>query len=172
MKHFIYLFMLLFIGIISAQTFTMYEKIPFLKGKSYSKPFVYDVDKTDGDSLDLFIGASLGNVHHLKLDPLTGSTKYITHNFTSIYVGGSGTPRYSAPCIYDISSADGDLVDMLIGEKDGNISHYKIDPVTMTASLITDNFNAIDVGKYSAPFICDLRTKKGYVRAKYYFSYD
>jgi len=208
MKNFICLLTVLFLTeLISAQTFEEYAEIPFLGGRNHSKPLIYDVDKSDGDSLDLFIGESY--ISHYKLDPVTMTTTLITENFDSIGRGGQRAPSIydatltdgeldlfigewsgeinyykldpvtmtttlisdnygaidvgyrSTPFIYDISSSDGNLLDLFIGEQDGNINYYKLNPTTMTTSLITENFNSIDVGMYSAPCIYDVSSTDG-----------
>ncbi len=61
----------------------------------------------------------------------------------------------SAPALTDI---DGDgLLDMLIGMSNGQISHHEqISAGSGIFTYITDDFNSIDIGAYSAPAIVDL----------------
>ncbi|MBN1338287.1 MAG: choice-of-anchor D domain-containing protein, partial [Bacteroidales bacterium] len=73
-----------------------------------------------------------------------------TVNFNSIDVGS-----YSAPALTDL---DGDgLWDLIIGEQDGNLNHYEqISQYSLNFSLVTGNFNSIDIDTYSIPHITDL----------------
>ncbi|UCE08599.1 MAG: T9SS type A sorting domain-containing protein, partial [bacterium] len=60
-----------------------------------------------------------------------------------------------APCIIDLDS-DG-LLDMIVGEQDGDLHHYEQDAVGSTGfTLLSDSLSGIDVGDYSAPSFTDL----------------
>jgi len=113
-----------------------------------SAPFVIDID--GNGLLDLIVGESDGNLNHFE-QVAAGSTDFtlITENFNGINVG-----LYSVPFIADI---DGDgLLDMLVGELDGNINHYEQDAIgSSTFNLESSDFNDIDVGSYSTPILTD-----------------
>jgi len=115
----------------------------------YSAPAFTDID---GDGLvDLLVGDYYGNLFHYEQDELySESFSLITETFNSIDVGD-----YAAPVFTDL---DGDsLLDLLIGEKDGNINHYEQDAVNSDSfTLVTENFNSISVGTRSKPCITDI----------------
>ncbi len=106
----------------------------------------------DGDGrLDLLIGEYDGNINHYEQDSVnSASFTYVTNNFNGIDVG-----VLSAPVTTDLN---GDrLLDLLIGEQDLKIDYYKQDagnPASFT--LVTDDFNGINVGLYSTPAFTDL----------------
>jgi hypothetical protein len=62
---------------------------------------------------------------------------------------------YSTPHFTDL---DGDgLLDMIVGERYGNLYHYEQDSENSTSfTFITNNFNSIDVGTNSTPNFTDL----------------
>ncbi|MCD4736756.1 MAG: LamG domain-containing protein, partial [Bacteroidales bacterium] len=112
-------------------------------------PYFADID---GDGLlDLILGESPGNLNHYKQDS-TNSTSFslITNNFNSIDVGGQSAPTFT--------DLDGDnLLDLIIGEWDGNLNHWEQDSKNSTTfSLISESFNSIDVGNRSMPALTDL----------------
>ncbi|MFA6981042.1 MAG: FG-GAP-like repeat-containing protein [Ignavibacteriaceae bacterium] len=74
----------------------------------------------------------------------------VTSTFCSIDVGSN-----AVPAICDI---DGDgLQDLIIGNTDGILSHYEQTAVhSTTFTLITNNFNSIDIGYESEPVFTDL----------------
>jgi len=114
-----------------------------------SAPTFTDLD--GDDLLDLIIGESYGNLNHYEQDS-ENSTSFslITENFNSINVGYSSTPSFI--------DLDGDgLLDLIIGETDGNLYHYEQDFENSTSfSLVTENFDSINVGLESAPTFTDL----------------
>ncbi len=116
-------------------------------GISDSAPAVTDLD---GDGLiDILVGESQGQILHYEQD-VAGSTSFtrLSSAFSSIDVG-----TYATPCVVDL---DGDgLLDLLVGEKDGNINHYE-QAGSGTFDLVTATFNAIDVGRYAAPTTTDI----------------
>ena len=116
-----------------------------------SAPFFTDLDN-DG-LLDMIIGEYNGNVNHYEQDATDSDIfSLISESFNSIYVG-----IYSTLSCVDIDNDD--LLDLIIGEWDGNLNHYEQDAVGSTFfSLITDTFNGIDVGFASVPYFTDLDT--------------
>ncbi|MDP8211015.1 MAG: FG-GAP-like repeat-containing protein, partial [Candidatus Stygibacter australis] len=115
----------------------------------YSEPTFTDLD---GDSLlDMIIGEGDGKINHYE-QIAENSTSFVlvTENFNSIDVGS-----YSVPTFTDL---DGDgRLDMLIGERYGNIYHYVQNAENSTSFvLVTENFNSINVGQFSKPTFTDL----------------
>lgn len=127
----------------------------------------------DGD-VDMIVGDSEGKVH-LFTNNGNGNFSLAQANLSSIDVG-----EYAAPQLFDLNG-DG-LLDLIIGEKDGNLNYYEN---TGTASspvftLITQNLGNVQVKKwwdyqgYSYPFFFrhgqDIRllcgSKSGYI---YYY---
>ncbi len=106
----------------------------------------------DGDGrLDMLIGEHDGNIHHYEQDAVNSTSfSLVTDNFNGIDVGSDAAPTFT--------DLDGDgLLDMLIGERNGNINHYEQDAVNSTSfTLVTNNFNGIDVGYNSIPTFTDL----------------
>jgi cold shock CspA family protein len=70
--------------------------------------------------------------------------------FEGIDVGNSGVPK--------LIDLDGDgLLDMIVGEDSGKLLHYEQTSVhSMSFSLVTTNFNSIDVGQLSSPAFTDI----------------
>ncbi len=114
-----------------------------------SVPTFTDLD--DDNLLDMFVGASSGNINHYEQNAVNSTSfTLVTSTFNAIKVGDK-----SAPTFTDLDS-DG-LLDMLIGENVGNISHYEQNAVNSTSfTLVTSAFNAIDVGDFSTPTFTDL----------------
>jgi len=113
-----------------------------------SSPEFTDID---GDGLlDLLIGEQDGNLNHYEQDGLNSTSfYYVTDNFNSINVGENSSPTFT-----DIDS-DG-LLDLIIGEQNGNLNHYEQDAINSTSfSYVTDNFNSIDIGTASSPVFQD-----------------
>ncbi|UCE18986.1 MAG: VCBS repeat-containing protein [Gemmatimonadota bacterium] len=132
-----------------AQTFTEVTEGGWGQGINDSKPFFTDLDN-DG-LLDLIIGEYDGSLHHYEQDAGQSiSFTLISRFFNSIDVG-----IFAAPTITDLES-DG-LVDLLIGEQDGNLNHYEqVAANSDSFALVTDTFNDIDVGDKSVPFCVDV----------------
>ncbi|MBT4722155.1 hypothetical protein HOB30_00155, partial [Candidatus Falkowbacteria bacterium] len=116
---------------------------------SYSKPTFIDLDN-DG-LLDMLVGEESGNINHYEQDYSNSSSfSLITDSFNSIDVGS-----HSAPTFADLD--DDGLLDMLIGKDNGRIYHYEQDEInSLSFTLITEYFNSIDVGDYSAPTFTDI----------------
>jgi len=116
---------------------------------SYSAPIFTDID---GDGLlDMFLGEQLGNINHLEQNAVNSTSfTLITESFNGIDVG-----LYSTPTFTDLNG-DG-LLDMFVGEADGNINHYEQDALNSPSfTLVTESFEEIDVGSRSAPSFTDL----------------
>ncbi len=116
---------------------------------SYSTPTFTDLD---GDSLlDLVIGEYGGELNHYEQSS-DGSTvfTFISEDFSGVAVG-----YHAVPCFTDL---DGDgLIDMVVGESDGNLNHYEQSTSgSTTFNLVSENFNGIDVGYFSAPIFRDM----------------
>ena len=116
---------------------------------AYSSPTFTDFD---GDGLlDLIIGESIGNLNHYEQDAINaGSFSLITTSFNAIDIYNLSNPTFT--------DLDGDgLLDLIVGEASGNLNHYEQDAIKSGSfSLITESFNAIDVGYCSIPAFTDL----------------
>jgi uncharacterized protein (DUF2141 family) len=106
----------------------------------------------DGDGLlNLLIGRHDGGIQHYEQVAQNSLTfSLVEFTFNEIDVGDKAIPAFT-----DI---DGDgLLDLLIGEFEGNLNHYEQDTeYSLAFSLVTTDFNNIDVGSYSAPAFTDL----------------
>ncbi|MCK4312209.1 MAG: choice-of-anchor D domain-containing protein, partial [Candidatus Cloacimonetes bacterium] len=116
---------------------------------SNSSPTFTDLD---GDGLlDLIIGEAISNLNHYEQNSENSTIfSYVTDNFNSIDVGVCSIP------VFTDLAGDG-LLDLLIGEYDGNLNHYEqVTENSTSFSLISQNFNSIDVGDRSTPTFTDL----------------
>jgi len=109
------------------------------------------IDLDNDNLLDLIVGEYSGNLNHYEQDAPNSTTfNLITDNFCEIDVGAN-----SAPYIIDIDNNG--LLNLLIGEHEGNINHYEQDAAGSTNfSLVIENFSEIDIGRRSAPCFTDL----------------
>ena len=118
---------------------------------THSSPTFVDID-ADFD-LDLFIGQENGKISFYRNDgiPQEPSWTPVPENYDSIGVG-----EYSVPTFADLD-LDGDF-DLLIGSGEGKIFFYRNDGTPQADSFvfITDYYDSIDVGNWSAPVLCDL----------------
>ncbi len=106
----------------------------------------------DGDGLlDLIIGELNGGLYHYEQTSLNGSLfNLVSNSFNNISVGSNSKPAFS-----DLDHNG--LLDLVIGNADGLIHHYQQDSAnSLTFSLVSDNFNGIDVGNNSAPVFEDI----------------
>ena len=116
-------------------------------------PTICDLDN-DG-LLDILIGKGDGTISHYEQD-FYFPTDFLTvsTNFNSIDVGSS-TSASAAPTVTDLDN-DG-LLDLIVGESTGNLNHYEqVALNSLNFSLVTENFNSIDVGNQSAPYFLDI----------------
>lgn len=130
-----------------------------LRQKSYYNitPTFGDIDG-DGDT-DMLLGETNGMLIHYENTAGTGNAPvftFITDNYKTIDIGSNSTPN-----LIDIDR-DNDL-DLLIGEKDGNINYYQNTGTAGSANfvLITDSLGKINTKNgtssgYSAPYVTDL----------------
>ncbi|MBL7818414.1 MAG: VCBS repeat-containing protein [Saprospiraceae bacterium] len=76
-------------------------------------------------------------------------------NLVSAGFNGVNVSNYAGPTFADLD-ADG-LLDLLVGKQDGTLSHYEQASANSASfNLVSNNFNTIDVGEFSRPFITDL----------------
>ncbi|MCD4818033.1 MAG: LamG domain-containing protein, partial [Candidatus Cloacimonetes bacterium] len=106
----------------------------------------------DGDGLlDLLIGENAGNINHYEQNSINSiDFSLVTESFNSLDVGAGSSPAFT--------DLDGDgLLDLLIGEWDGNIYHYEQNSINSTGfTIVTDSFNSINVGQHADPTFADL----------------
>lgn len=115
----------------------------------YATPRFVDLD--NDELLDLIIGAEEGNIIHYEQDT-EGSMDFstVTDNFNGIDVGAISTP-----CFTDLD--DDGLLDMIIGVNVGHLQHYEQNSSGSDQfSLVSENFNEIDVGAQACPVFTDL----------------
>lgn len=115
------------------------------------KPTFVDID-ADGD-LDMFIGGEDGRISFFRNDGIKDQPRwsFISDFYDSIEVG-----EKSAPFFADIDD-DGDF-DLFVGNKEGMITFYQNDGDSSFPFWIkiTDNYDSIDVGEKSVPFLVDI----------------
>lgn len=124
--------------------------LPFTT-KGFNHPVFADLDNdTDRDMiLGVALGADIDNLRFLRND--SGIFIQETQNLISQIDIGTG----SKPALADLDS-DGDI-DLLIGGNQGQLKHYENTGNSLFPSLnaVTNNFEGIDVGSYSAPALVD-----------------
>ncbi|OGE85145.1 MAG: hypothetical protein A2Y39_02265 [Candidatus Delongbacteria bacterium GWF2_40_14] len=105
----------------------------------------------DGDGLiDMLICGGTDYVQHYEQSSHNSTSMILrSSSFNSIYIPSNCTPTFT--------DLEGDgLIDLLIGDFDGNIRHYEQSAINSTGfSAITHNFNSIDVGDRAAPAFAD-----------------
>ncbi len=132
-----------------SQTFTEIFDYGWGQGLKDSKPFFIDIDQDN--LLDLIIGEYDGTLNHYEQSSVNSSQfTLISQSFNDIRVG-----IFAAPVFTDLDS-DG-LLDLIIGEQDGNLNHYEQTSVgSYEFVLITEFFNNIDIQDKSVPAFLDL----------------
>jgi len=100
---------------------------------------------------DMIVGTSDGILKHFEQDAF-GSSLF---NLVSDTLSGIDVGSNSTPILIDLN---GDaLIDMFIGDYNGKIHQYRQQGLgSPDFTLVTDNFNDIDVGDESAPALIDL----------------
>lgn len=133
----------------SAQSYTEIFTDGWGQGRRFTRPCITDLDN-DG-LLDLLLGDHEVGIHHLE-QTAAGSMQFshISTGFSGIDAGNRPAPT--------ITQLDNDeRLDLIIGMQNGTISHYEQDiPGSLTFSLVTENFNGIDVEGYATPEFTDL----------------
>ncbi|MCD4796750.1 MAG: FG-GAP-like repeat-containing protein, partial [Candidatus Cloacimonetes bacterium] len=149
MKKFVIILFVLVSAILFAQEYNEYNEFGWGQDMSRSKPAFIDIDN-DG-LLDMIVGEQDGDLSHYE-QSAAGSTEFvlITTTFDDINVG-----EYPTPTFTDIDN-DG-LLDLIIGERAGNLNHYEQQSIgSYEFGLIATNFNSIDVGSESVPTFTDI----------------
>jgi len=120
-------------------------------GVNYSRPDWVDIDN-DGD-YDLMIGAEHGGMHFYRNIGTASSPSWL---FVTEFYENIDIENRCSQAFVDIDN-DNDY-DILIGEQDGNINFYRNvgSPTNDTFVLVTENYNGINVGSFSAPVCCDI----------------
>lgn len=120
-------------------------------GVNYSRPFWVDID-ADND-YDLFVGGEHGGMHFYRN---IGNASNPSWSFVEEFYADIDVDNRSSQAFVDI---DGDSdYDLFIGEQRGAIFYYRNEgtPTSDSFVFITDAYEGIDVGSYSAPIFCDI----------------
>ena len=113
-------------------------------------PTLYDID--GNGLLDLIVGKSFAGIHHYE-QVNTNSYLFRLRNdeFNNNMNVGQGQQ-------FAFTDLDGDsLLDMIVGEGDGNLNHFvQNSPNDTIFTLVNNNFNNIVVGFYASPTFTDI----------------
>ncbi len=134
---------------VSGQTYTEIIEGGWGQGRRFIRPCFTDLD--DNGLLDLLLGENEGGIRHLEQDS-PGSISFVSRsiNFSGIDAGDRATPTFT-----DLDNDS--LLDLIIGKQDGTISHFEQDAAgSISFSLLSENFNEIDIGRYATPRFVDL----------------
>ncbi len=136
-------------SILAAQSFVEWKKNGWRLGIDEGHPAMADID-ADGQ-MDLLIGVYDGSLQHFEQSQVDAeSFSFVQYNCNDIDVGVYATPAFT-----DLD--DDGLLDLIIGELDGNLNHYEQTAENMyDFTLVNDNINNINVGNGSSPCISDL----------------
>lgn len=114
-----------------------------------SAPFLIDIDN-DGDH-DVLVGNSGGQFIILKNIGTNVSPSYVSETTTELIDVGND----AIPVAIDVDT-DG-ILDILIGNNEGTIHHYKRSPETTNKFvLVTKNFQGLSIKTQSASFFVDI----------------
>jgi len=107
-------------------------------------------DLDNDELLDMIIGEVGGKLYHYEQEAVGArSFVLITDSFNNIDVG-----RWATPCFTDLDNDN--LLDLIIGEQDGNLNHYEQDSENSTAfTLVSDSLCDIVVGTMTQPAFTD-----------------
>ena len=122
-----------------------------------SAPAFADLDN-DGD-LDLVIGEYDGILNYYENTGTATVPAYTVRSGAANPFNGIDVGYDSTPALADVDN-DGDI-DLIIGESDGTLNYYgntgsATNPVYTQYTGVSNPFNGIDVGDYSAPAFIDL----------------
>jgi len=127
------------------------QRLPAVQGLFHVAPVLGDLDG-DGD-LDLLLGSWRDVVQYWRNDGGAAATRWVVADTALVRITrGSNT----TPALADLDG-DGDL-DLVIGESAGTLNYYRNDG-TRTAprfTLVSDEWEGVDVGRRSAPAFGDL----------------
>lgn len=109
----------------------------------------------DGDE-DMIVGDYEGKIHYFKNTPVGGKANF---SLSAVNYSGIDVGQYATPQLIDVDLDN--LLDLVIGERDGNLNYYQNTGTTSNPSftLVTNNMGGVDtrlsgefVG-YSHPFL-------------------
>ena len=109
------------------------------------------VDLDGNGLLDMLVSKSDGKLNHYEQNAVNSlSFSLVTPIFGLINVNRNATPTFV--------DLDGDgLLDIVVGKLDGTLRHHEQRAANGTTfTLVTDNFNSIDVGDNATPTFVDL----------------
>lgn len=132
----------------SAQNLHVFGESDYMYGGS--APCIYDIDN-DG-LFDLLVGEMDGLYYHFEQSSAMSTDFTLqSQNFLNLMDVGSG----AAPCLTDLD--DDGLWDLIVGEWQGNLNHFKQTANGSTVfDLTTDTLGVFDAVDYTMPAITDL----------------